>query len=201
MFAYIIRRILMKNLLLSFALLFILNACGNSKEEAAKQAKLTQALHEVQAQKEALLVKLKTKENTLLKLKKEVTFLHAKLLEKEKALTEALLREKSCQEEKAKCIAIQHNKNKKLSPVGIAIEKNRITIDTNKTKDFFQQISKNLEAKMEKLSQELEKGIVDEKEAGVHIDESHINIDFNKTKDFLETWGKQLQSLVNELNR
>ena len=122
------------------------------------------------------------------------------MLAQEKAKKEAFLKEELRKTEEAKRIQTQQSQNEKLAPTGIEIKDNKITIDTNKTKDFFQQLGKNLESKMSKLAQSLEKGIVDAKEAGVHIDDSHINIDLNKTKDFLEIWGKQLQGFVKEFD-
>ena len=190
----------MRNLLLSLTLLFTLNACGDAQEEAAKQAKLIQEANKAKAEKDALLVELKAKEKALAKAREEARSIQAKLLAEEKARKEAFLKAEARKAEAAKHIATQQTTNKKLSPVGIEIKENKITIDTNKTKDFFQQLGKNIEAKMTQLTQKLEKGIVDEKEAGVHIDDSHINIDLNKTKDFLETWGKQLQGFVKEFD-
>lgn len=188
----------MRNLLLSLALLFTLNACGDAQEEAEKEAKLVQEAREANAQKDALLIELKAKEKALAEARAEAKAAQNKLLAKEKEKKEAFLKEEARKSEEAKHSATQQSQNKKLSPVGIEIKENKITIDTNKTKDFFQQLGKNLEAKMTQLTQKLEKGIVDEKEAGIHIDDSHINIDLNKTKDFLETWGKQLQGVVKQ---
>lgn len=53
---------------------------------------------------------------------------------------------------------------------------------------------------MQKISNDLEKGIIEAKESGVEINEQHIHIDLNKTQDLLETWGKKLQVFMQEFD-
>jgi len=186
----------MRNLLLLFTLLFMLNACGDTQKEAAKQAKLMLELHEIKTQKDALVEQLRIKEQALKEARAETKIIQDKLLAEKK---DGFLKEKMYKEE-IKRISTQQNTDKKPSLTGIKITKNKITIDTDKTKSFFQKLSKSFESKTTNIVKSFEKGIIDEKEAGVHIDDTHINIDLNKTKDFLETWGKQLQSFVKELD-
>jgi hypothetical protein len=81
----------------------------------------------------------------------------------------------------------------KLSDMGVKMDKGTITIDTNKTKDFFNSLSKKMEVQMKKVSHDLDKGIIKSKEAGIDIDNGHINIDLNKTQDLLEEWGKKIE--------
>ena len=90
----------------------------------------------------------------------------------------------------------EFEKNNKFSKIGITTEDDKVIIDTNKTKSFFKNIAHQIQTKMDKLNKDLEKGIVNEEEAGIEMDETHINIDLNKTKSFLETWGKKLQGFV-----
>lgn len=90
--------------------------------------------------------------------------------------------------------------NAKFNKVGINVNDGTITIDTNKTKDFFKQFSKKMEAKMKKISDDLQQGIVDSKEAGINIDNEHVNIDLNKTKTFLEDWAKKIQVFAHEFD-
>ena len=91
-------------------------------------------------------------------------------------------------------------KNEKFNKVGININNGTITIDTNKTKDFFKKFSKSMEAKMKKISDDLQQGIVDSKEAGININNEHVNIDLNKTKTFLEDWAKKIQVFAHEFD-
>ena len=90
--------------------------------------------------------------------------------------------------------------NAKFNKVGINVNDGTITIDTNKTKEFFKQFSKKMEAKMKKISDDLQQGIIDSKEAGINIDNKHVNIDLNKTKTFLEDWTKKIQVFAHEFD-
>jgi len=183
----------MQKNLLTFILLYSLTACGNNKEQTEHHAKIAQ---EAKAQKEILLAQLKAKDEALKEAILEAKVSKEKLLVQEKAKKEAFLKEqiKKAKENK------EVKKNEKLSKAGILIEDNLITIDTNKTKDFFKNIGKTLEEKLKKITSELEKGMLDEKNVGVQIDESHINIDLNKTKDFLKIWSEKMQGFVKEFD-
>lgn len=101
--------------------------------------------------------------------------------------------------EKEQQHSIKH-KNSQLNQMGIHMEKDSITIDTNKTKIFFNDLSKKLDLQMKKISDDLEKGIMDTKEAGIEINEQHIHIDLNKTQNLLEDWGKKIQIFVQEFD-
>jgi uncharacterized lipoprotein YehR (DUF1307 family) len=96
---------------------------------------------------------------------------------------------------------LQDNNNSKLNNMGINMEDGTITIDTNKTKDFFRDLNKKMGEQMKKLSDDLEKGVVETKEAGIEINEQHIHIDLNKTQDLLIDWGKKIQVFVQEFDK
>jgi len=91
-------------------------------------------------------------------------------------------------------------KNAKLNNMGIAVNGGTIIIDTNKTKDFLQQLSQKMERQMQKISNDLQKGIIDAKEEGIQINDEHISIDLNKTRNLLEDWSKKIQVFVNEFD-
>ena len=55
--------------------------------------------------------------------------------------------------------------------------------------------------KMKKMAEDMEKGIIENKEAGVEVNQQHIHIDLNKTRDFLINWGQQLQVFVEEFDK
>ena len=107
-----------------------------------------------------------------------------------------LLREQA--EEKKKQEEIE--KKNKFSQIGIASKDGKIIIDTNRTKSYFKDLAHQMKTKMDKMSKDLEKGIVKNREAGIEMDETHINIDLNKTKHFLDTWGKKIQEYVNNFD-
>ncbi len=92
------------------------------------------------------------------------------------------------------------NNASKLHKMGISMEDGTITIDTNKTKDFFREMNKKMGEQMKKLSDDMEKGVVETKEAGIEINEQYIHIDLNKTQDMLINWGKQIQVFVQEFD-
>ncbi len=110
-----------------------------------------------------------------------------------------LLKEQKAQEEAEKKQE-EFEKNNKFSKIGITSEDGKIIIDTNKTKSYFQDLAHEMKTKMDKISKDLEKGIIKNEEAGIEANETHINIDLNKTKSFLDIWGKKMQGFVKEFD-
>jgi hypothetical protein len=90
--------------------------------------------------------------------------------------------------------------NAKLNNMGINVDDGTITIDTNKTKDFFNDLGQKMDIEMKKMAADMEKGIIEYKEAGVEVNEQHIHIDLNKTHDLLLNWGKTIQVFVQEFD-
>lgn len=111
-----------------------------------------------------------------------------------------LLAEIKAKEEALRKEQVEAQKNDKLSKIGISTTDGKIVIDTNKTKNFFKEFGNRFKEKVEKLSDDLEKGIIQDKNAGIEIDDQHINIDLNKTKSFLEGWGKRMQEFVKDMD-
>lgn len=168
-------------------LLFSLNSCGETDQKEKELAK---------QQKNALLLKLKAKDEALQKSKQETQRLQKQLLDLAQMQKEAFLKQKQKQEAQGKSA----EKENKLSKIGIHLDNNKITIDTNKTKQFFQNLGKQLEGKIGKFAQDIQEGIVHQKEAGVDIDNSHINIDLNQSKHFLNLWGSKMQNFAKEFD-
>ncbi|GIU01151.1 hypothetical protein TSL6_16570 [Sulfurovum sp. TSL6] len=92
----------------------------------------------------------------------------------------------------------QEKNETKLSKMGVHMDDGIITIDTNKTKDFFRDLNQKMAVHIKKISDDLEKGIIETKEAGVEMNEQHIHIDLNKTQNLLQDWGKKMQIFVQE---
>ena len=111
-----------------------------------------------------------------------------------------LLAELEAQAEEEKKRKMEAQKNNKLFQIGITSEDGRIIIDTNKTKGFFKEMATKMKDSMEKLSQDLEKSMITDDNAGIEVNETHINIDLNKTKSFLDNWGKKMQGFVKEFD-
>ena len=105
------------------------------------------------------------------------------------------------QEEKARQKEEALAKNNKLAHMGITTDNGKLIIDTNKTKDFFQQMAANIKVHADKFAKDMEKGVIDDKEAGIEVNETHINIDLNKTKSFLDTWSKTIEGYAKEFDK
>ena len=166
----------MRYLLIALTLLFSLNGCQDKKNTEEAQAK-----HDAQIAKQVraeVLAEFETKK-------------------KQEAEEEKKLQTQKTAEAKPSF----DPKNVPLNQMGVHVEESSITIDTNKTKTFLNDLSKKLEMHIKKISDDLEKGIVDAKEAGVEINKEHINIDLNKTQDMLEAWGKKIQVFVDEFDK
>jgi len=95
---------------------------------------------------------------------------------------------------------IETQRNTKLNQIGVAMRNGTITIDTNKTKNFFNTLNKKMELQMKKISDDLQKGIIDAKEEGIQVNNERISIDLNKTKTLLETWGKKIKNFAKEFD-
>jgi len=105
------------------------------------------------------------------------------------------------QEEKDRQHEEQMRQNNKLAHMGITTDNGKLIIDTNKTKDFFQQMAANIKVHADKFAKDMEKGTIDDKEAGIEVNETHINIDLNKTKSFLDTWSKTIEGYAKEFDK
>ena len=103
-------------------------------------------------------------------------------------------------EVKAKQAHIEAQKNTNLNQVGIGMHNGTLTIDTNKTKNFFNALNKKMEVQIKKISDDLQKGIIDAKEGGIQMNDERITIDLNKTKTLLEIWGKKIQVFAKEFD-
>lgn len=94
----------------------------------------------------------------------------------------------------------QEENETKLIQMGVRMDDGIITIDTNRTKDFFRDLNEKMAVEIKKISEDLEKGIIEKKEAGVEMKDQHIHIDLNKTQNFLQDWGEKMQIFMQELN-
>jgi len=87
-----------------------------------------------------------------------------------------------------------------LSLLGINIENQKIDIDLNKTKNFFENIQKELEKKSQAIEKSIQEGKVELKDIGLKVDKQHISLDLNKTKSFVENLTKKLDSFIKDLD-
>ena len=91
------------------------------------------------------------------------------------------------------------NKETQLSSAGISMQDGKITIDTDKTKEFISDLSKRVSKQVEQVSQDLKEGLVESKTA-VELKEEYISIDLNKTKAMLNEWENKIETFVNEID-
>lgn len=85
--------------------------------------------------------------------------------------------------------------NSTLRRMGISKQDGVITIDTNRTKDFFDDLGKQVAHQMKQFSEDLDEG----RGAGIEANESQIHIDLYKTEHFLERWEKKMQEFADAL--
>jgi len=85
--------------------------------------------------------------------------------------------------------------------MGIDITEDSISIDTNKTKKYINEVSNDIDKKIKEIGDDLEKGIIQTKEAGVDINKEHIHIDLNKTQNLIEDWGKKVKGFVEQFDK
>ena len=132
-----------------------------------------------------------------------LSFLGCEDKAKDQAAHDAQIAEQARAELLAELEAQEVSKEKnvtKLSKMGVHMNEGIITIDTNKTKDFFRDLNQKMAEHIKKISDDLEKGIIESKEAGVEMKEQYIHIDLNKTQNLLQDWSKKMQIFVQEFD-
>ena len=169
----------MRYILMSLILLLSLAGCQEKEQESSK----AQTKHDAKSAEET----------------------RAEVLAEFEAEKKAQLAQVKATEAKIKALKVTPStetqaEKDKLSQMGVNMDNDVITIDTNKTKTFLEDLSKKMEKQMQKISYDLDKGIIEAKDAGVNINNGHINIDLNKTQDLFESWGKKIQMFTNEFN-
>jgi len=114
---------------------------------------------------------------------------------------EQLLKELKAKEEAQKKAQEAQKTENKLSHFGVTTTPDgKIIIDTNKTKTYFEQFAKKIKEKADKLAKDMQKGMIEEKEAGIEVSQDKIVIDVNKTKGFMESWAKKMETFVKEMD-
>ncbi len=103
--------------------------------------------------------------------------------------------------EKARLQEEALQKDNKLAHMGITTTDGKLIIDTNKTKSYFEKMAGNLQKHADKFAKDLQKGVIDDKDAGIVVSDTKINIDLNKTKSFLDNWGATLESYAKEFQK
>jgi len=165
----------MKYIIMASIILFSISGCESKEEiERAKRA---------EAFKQELVFKAK----------------------KEQELKAQKLRDAEVQAQKDRVKRLEEAKEAKerekepslMNDLGVSMNDGKLIIDTNKTKNFFGDISKKLST----TDRELKEGnLTITKEAGVEITKERMSIDFNKTETFLESLGKKIETFSKEFD-
>lgn len=88
------------------------------------------------------------------------------------------------------------------SKLGIDISDNKINIDLNQTKNFFNTLKQTFEDTAQNIQKDISEGKVDMAEnVGIKVDKENINIDLEKTKSFVEDLGKKIESFLGEIDK
>ena len=86
--------------------------------------------------------------------------------------------------------------------IGIDIGNDKINIDINQTKDFFNSLIKTFESAAQNIQKDISEGKVDMAEnVGIKIDKENINIDLEKTKSFMEDFAKKMENFILEIDK
>ncbi len=86
--------------------------------------------------------------------------------------------------------------------IGIDIGNDKINIDINQTKDFFNALKQAFESTAKNIQKDLSEGKVDMAEnVGIKIDKENINIDLEKTKSFMEDFAKKMENFILEIDK
>lgn len=109
---------------------------------------------------------------------------------------EELLAELKAKEEAEAKAREMREADSTLLRMGISKKDSVITIDTNKTKGFFEQLGRQVTREVKRFEEEFDEG----KGAGIEANESEIHIDLHKSEHFLEKWGAKMQEFADELD-
>lgn len=90
-------------------------------------------------------------------------------------------------------------KELELQNAGISMQDGKITIDTDKTKEFIADLSKKVSKQVEQVSKDLQDGLVETTE-NTEFKKEYISIDLNKTKAMLNEWENKIENFVNEID-
>lgn len=94
----------------------------------------------------------------------------------------------------------KEEKKSRSSLLGIETNNGVITIDINKTKSYLNELNAQMTSTMKKIQDDLDKGVIDAKEAGIKMNNQHLSIDLNKTQNALQTWILHMQGFAKEVN-
>ena len=84
-----------------------------------------------------------------------------------------------------------------MNKMGVTMQEGKLIIDTNKAKEFFWTLQKNLDG----IDKELQEGnLTAMKPAGIEVTQEKMTIDLNKSRSFFDSWGKKMEAFAKEFD-
>jgi hypothetical protein len=78
------------------------------------------------------------------------------------------------------------------------MQEGKLIIDTNKAKEFFWTLQKNLDG----IDKGLQEGnLTAMKPVGIEVTQEKMTIDLNKSRSFFDSWGKQMEVFAKEFDK
>ena len=88
-----------------------------------------------------------------------------------------------------------------LEQLGFTMNGEKVTIDINKTNDFFKQMEIQMHGKADEIERKIENADLNfSKDFGISLSEEHISIDLNKTKDMLQHINILMKDILLDAN-
>ncbi|HHD72629.1 MAG TPA: hypothetical protein ENL02_01745 [Epsilonproteobacteria bacterium] len=105
--------------------------------------------------------------------------------------------------EEADCRATEKaNEPSVMEKMGVSMQDGKITIDTNKTVEFFSIFQKKLDNTTRELDRELREGnLTMTVPVGVEVTSEKVSIDLNKSKSFFDSWGEKMLGFAKEFDK
>jgi len=136
---------------------------------------------------------------------KAATEAKAKVVAQKSAEREAAakaLTQKRAREEQERLAAEKANEPSVMEKMGVTMQDGKITIDTNKTVEFFSIFQEKLDNTTRELDRELSEGnLTMTVPVGVEVTSEKVSIDLNKSKSFFDSWGEKMLGFAKEFDK
>ena len=119
---------------------------------------------------------------------------------KQEAVAKVLAEKETAQRasEEAKLAEERAKNPSMMNKMGVTMQEGKLIIDTNKAKEFFWTLQKNLDG----IDRGLQEGnLTAMKPAGVEVTQDKLSIDLNKSRSFFENWGKKMEVFAKEFDK
>ena len=106
-------------------------------------------------------------------------------------------------EEKNLSLQREHSpqETKLMHAMGLEIKKGEIILNTEKSKHFFKELSREIKSSIHQSMEKVEQHRPKAEDLGIHIRKNKIEIDLNRTRNFMKEWMNTMKVLGDELDR